>query len=81
MVGNMKAKQKAITQLQRECTPIKDENDFVYYATNNISFAIDIAIKEAKKEVIDDIDGYKDRKDCIFISDSDYKRFKERHTK
>ena len=47
----MNAMQKAITQLQKKCTPIKDENDFEYYATNNIVWAMEIAIQEAKKEV------------------------------
>lgn len=51
----MNAMQKAISQLQKKCTPIKDENDFEYYATNNIVFAMEIAIKEAKKQVFDDI--------------------------
>lgn len=52
----MNAMQKAISQLQKKCTPIKDENDFEYYLTNNIVFAMEIAIKEAKKEVFDDIE-------------------------
>ena len=42
-----KARRKAIIRLQKDCKPIKNRNDFEYYATNSIVFAIDIAIKEA----------------------------------
>ena len=78
----MNAKQKAITRLQRECKPIKDENDFEYYATNNIVFAMEIAIKEAKKEMFDDIDQFV-RKYDFWLTNSEvdiaYKELKKRH--
>ena len=84
----MNAMQKAITQLQKKCTPIKDENDFEYYATNNIVFAMDIAIKEAKQEVFDDIDKilhpYKNKPEpkgypLDSYSHKEYEDLKQRH--
>ena len=66
--------QKAISQLQKKCTPIKDENDFEYYGTNNIVFAMEIAIQEAKKEVFDDIEKESQKPLPIW-----FKELKQRH--
>jgi hypothetical protein len=77
----MDAKQKTIKRLQRECTPIKDENGFDYYAINNVVWVMEIAIKEAKKEEAQEI--FDELYPVILGKQLDYqnyiKKLKERH--